>query len=268
MEYRHAPAADRGGLDAVLVSAPGRPTLPVRLTLELFGRALSFLGSEPVTVWDPCCGAGTTLTVLGLCRGRALSGLLGTDVDPSPLDLAGRNLALLEPGGLDARAAELEALAARHGKPGYSGSAAAAHRLVAAPVPYELAVADATDLAATASLVERHHPYMVIADLPHGVQTRWSGAVPGSDAAAPDAAAPDAVTAGDEAERDAGAGTGGAASELVAALASVLAPDAVIALAGRGRRLALPRGLRALDRFRVGHRAMAIVRAGEVPSPG
>lgn len=236
MEYRHAPAADRADLDAVLVSAPGRPTLPVRLTLELFGRALSFLNSGPVTVWDPCCGAGTTLTVLGLCRGSALSGLVGSDVDPSPLDLARRNLALLDPGGLDARGAELEALALRHAKPGYSAAAAAARRLNASPVPYELAVADATDVAATAGLVERHRPRVVIADLPHGVQTGWSGS------------------------------TDDAGAELVTALASVLAPDAVIAVSGRGRKVVLPPGTRTVERLRVGHRAVAIVRAGDARS--
>lgn len=234
MEYRHASAADRGDLDAVLASAPGRPTLPVRLTLELFGRALALAGGGPVAVWDPCCGAGTTLAVLGLCRGSALSGLVGSDVDPSPLDLARRNLALLDPGGLDARAAELEALAARHGKPGYSSAAAAARRLVAAPVPYELAVADVTDPDATRPVVDRHRPLVVIADLPHGVQTDWSGS------------------------------TDDPGPELVTALASVLAPDAVIAVAGRGRTVALPPGSRAVERLRVGHRAAALLRAGDV----
>lgn len=283
MQYRHAPAADHGALDAVLVSAPGRPTLPVRLTLEMFGRALSFAGPDPVTLWDPCCGAGTTLAVLGLCRGPALSGLVGTDVDPSPLDLARRNLALLAPGGLDARADELEALAAQYDKPGYSEAAAAARRLTAPPVPYELAVADVTEPAATAALVERHHPRVVIADLPHGVQTRWSGGgavvaadgggsghgfgsgpsasagptAPGHDGAGPSPVA-GPITAGH------GTGAGDAAAQLAAALASALAPDAVIAMAGRGRKLALPPGTRALDRFRVGHRAVAIVRAGDV----
>ncbi|TCK19921.1 rRNA methyltransferase [Pseudonocardia endophytica] len=235
MRYHHAPAADHGALDAVLVSAPGRPTLPVRLTLELFGRALSFVGdgTGPVTVWDPCCGAGTTLAVLGLCRGSVLSGLLGSDVDPSPLDLARRNLALLDPGGLDGRARDLDALAARHGKASYTGAASAVRGLGGAPVSHEVAVADATDPAATAPLVARHRPHVVIADLPHGIRTSWSG----SD---------------------------DAASELVTALAAVLTPDAVIAMAGLGRKLVLPSGTRALDRLRVGHRAAAIARAGDV----
>ncbi len=233
MQYRHAPAADHGDLDAVLVSAPGRPTLPVRLTLELFGRALAHVGPGPVTVWDPCCGAGTTLAVLGLCRGGDLSGLIATDVDPAPLELARRNLALLDPGGLDARASDLDALAVRHGKPGYADAAAAARRMAAPVVPYEVATTDATDPAATRPVVERHRPQIVIADLPHGVQTQWSG--------------------GEH-----------VATELVSALAPMLAPDAVIAVAGRGRKITLPAVTGSVERFRVGHRAAALVRAGDV----
>ena len=125
MQYRHAPAANHVSLDAVLVSAPGRPTLPVRLTLELLGRAREHLpGPGPVSVWDPCCGAGTTLAVLGLL-GTGITALAGTDADPGPLDLARRNLALLDPAGRAARAAELDGLARRHGKPAYTDAAAA-----------------------------------------------------------------------------------------------------------------------------------------------
>ena len=127
MQYRHAPAANHADLDAVLVSAPGRPSLPVRLTLELFGRARAQLGDPgPVEVWDPCCGSGVLLSTLGLLRGGQVGGLLGSDADPEPLRLAGRNLALLAPGGPEARAAELDELADRHGKPGYRATAAAA----------------------------------------------------------------------------------------------------------------------------------------------
>ena len=75
MQYRHAPAANHADLDAVLVSAPGRPSLPVRLTLELFGRARAQLGDPgPVEVWDPCCGSGVLLSTLGLLRGGQVGG--------------------------------------------------------------------------------------------------------------------------------------------------------------------------------------------------
>ncbi|OLL74752.1 RRNA methyltransferase AviRa [Pseudonocardia sp. Ae168_Ps1] len=145
MQYRHAPAANHAALDAVLVSAPGRPTLPVRLTVELAGRARERLGPGPVTVWDPCCGAGVSLAVLGLlCPGIAV--LAGTDADPAPLGLARRNLGLLAPGGLDDRASTLDGLAARHGKESYAVAAAAARATIPASRPeWRVGVADAGD---------------------------------------------------------------------------------------------------------------------------
>ncbi|MBW0105550.1 rRNA methyltransferase [Pseudonocardia sp. KRD291] len=250
MHYRHAPAAHFADLDAVLASAPGRPSLPVRLTLELFGRCRDHLGGPgPVVVWDPCCGTAQLLTTLGLLRRDEVAGLVGSDADPEPLELAGRNLALLGPGGLRARAAELDALAGRHDKPGYRDAAAAARRLdrpVTGPptpgpptpgLPTEVGVADALDPAATGAIVARHRPRIVLADVPYGRQTRWAGP---------------AAPAADE--------TG-----LVAALARALDPDAVIAVVARARKVVLPAGVSALERVRAGHRAAAIVRAGDVP---
>ncbi|MDN5916009.1 MAG: rRNA methyltransferase [Pseudonocardia sp.] len=275
VQYRHAPAANFGDLDAVLASAPGRPSLPVRLTLELFGRCREHLAEPgPVVVWDPCCGTGQLLSTLGLLRGDEVAGLVGSDADPEPLSLAARNLALLAPGGPDARAAELDALADRHDKPGYRDAAAAARRLgrsVTGPPsesgpqsesgplsgsgpPSEICVADALAPEATGPIVARHRPRIVLADVPYGRQTRWAGSGASID--------------GDRTDSDPmsdGSSTGtGPEAGLVSALARVLDADAVIAVVARTRRVALGSGTPALDRLRVGHRAAAIVRAGEV----
>ncbi|MBO4238447.1 rRNA methyltransferase [Pseudonocardia alni] len=241
MQYRHAPAANHAALDAVLASAPGRPTLPVRLTVELAGRARVHLPADaPLTVWDPCCGAGATLTVLGLLV-PGLARLVGTDADPGPLDLARRNLALLDPGGLTARAADLEALAARHDKPSYAEAATAVRTLVPASAPaWSVTPADARDTAAVRSALAGAGPYgtgpdLVLADLPHGRRTTWA------------AAADD--------DEDPGV-------EFLRAVATALRPDAVVVAVGRGRTVPLPGGARPLERVRVGHRAAVLVRAG------
>lgn len=242
MQYRHAPAANHADLDAVLVSAPGRPSLPVRLTLELFGRCRAHLGGpDPVAVWDPCCGTGALLTTLGLLRRDEVAALLGSDADPEPLRLAARNLALLDPGGLDDRAAELDVLARRHGKPGYRDAAGAAPRLVtdAPGVPYEIGAVDAFDPGATASFLGRTAPRIVLVDTPYGRQTRWAGDDrPGDLATAPEAA-------------------------LLSALAPVVPADAVVAIVSRARRVDLPAGAPVLERVRAGHRAAVLVRAGD-----
>ncbi|WP_226367884.1 rRNA methyltransferase [Pseudonocardia sp. ICBG162] len=263
MQYRHAPAANHAALDAVLASAPGRPTLPVRLTVELAGRARAHLPADaPLTVWDPCCGAGVTLTVLGLLV-PGLARLVGTDADPEPLDLARRNLALLDPGGLTARAADLDALAARHDKPSYADAATAARTLVPASTPaWSVAPADARDTAAVRSVLAGAGRYgtgpdLVLADLPHGHRTTWAASPtrPGAaDAPAPDAGPARAAAAADQ-DQDPGV-------EFLRAVATVLRPDAVVVAVGRGRTVPLPGGVRPLDRVRVGHRAAVLVRAG------
>ena len=237
VQYRHAPAAHHGDLDAVLASAPGRPSLPVRLTLELFGRCREHLGvAGPAVVWDPCCGTGQLLATLGLLRGDAVAGLVGTDADPEPLALAARNLALLDAGGPDARAAELDALATRHGKPAYARAADAARRMTSAErvVPYVLATADAFDPDATTPVVAPHAPRIVMADMPYGHRTTWADA------------------------------SGSSGSGMVAALAGVLEPDAVIAVVARARRVPLSPGTPVLERVRAGHRAAVLVRAGDL----
>ncbi|OLL98149.1 RRNA methyltransferase AviRa [Pseudonocardia sp. Ae406_Ps2] len=248
MQYRHAPAANHAALDAVLASAPGRPTLPVRLTVELAGRARAHLPADaPLTVWDPCCGAGVTLTVLGLLV-PGITRLVGTDADPEPLDLARRNLALLDPGGLAARAADLDALAARHDKPSYADAATAARTLVPASTPaWSVAVADARDTAAVRGVLAEASPDdagpdLVLADLPHGIRTTWAAAPTRPAGAAADTPAPGV--------------------EFLRAVATVLRPDAVVVAVGRGRTVALPPGVRPLERVRVGHRAAVLVRAG------
>ncbi|WP_224387761.1 hypothetical protein [Pseudonocardia sp. ICBG1293] len=288
MQYRHAPAANHAALDAVLASAPGRPTLPVRLTVELAGRAREHLpGDGPVTVWDPCCGAGATLAVLGLLV-PGITRLIGTDADPDPLDLARRNLALLGPGGLAARAEELDALAERYDKPGYADAAAAARTLVPAGTPtWSVAVADARDTVAVRTALAAPPdavpwpdtvpgagsapgpdgasgpstvsgpdgaggPDLVLADLPHGRRTTWAGLSPGADA--PDPTHPCAAYAG---HPEVG---------FLRAVASVLRPDAVVVAVGRGRTVPLPPGVRPRERVRAGHRAAVLVRAEDLRS--
>lgn len=272
MQYRHAPAANHATLDAVLASAPGRPTLPVRLTLELFGRARTHL--EPaatVAVWDPCCGAGVSLAVLGLL-GPGVAAVAGTDADPEPLDLARRNLALLTPCGLAARASELDDLAVRHGKDSYAAAAAAARDLRPRSSPQILVgAADAREPVSTRAVLGDIEPDIVLADLPHGRQTSWSGrsAIDGPPATGSDRAgaldphgpgAAEATTAGEP----------GTIPEVafLRAVAQVLAPRAVVVAVGRGRSVPLPPGGRALERIRAGHRAAVLLRAGDLQRPG
>jgi 23S rRNA (guanine2535-N1)-methyltransferase len=248
VQYRHAPDADHSDLasGAVLRSAPGHPAFPVRLGLELFGRALAHRAPRgPVTVWDPCCGSGQLLVAVALLRRRDVRAVVGSDAAPAALAIAEQNLALLTVAGLAARERELHDLVDAHGKASHERASAAAGRLArrlaaeGGDVSTARHEANALDPARLTPVAARHAPEIVLADVPHGAQTEW---------------APH------------GQRTGPAA--LVAALGQVLPATSVLVVVDRARRVELPAGVVALERLRVGHRAAALVRAGDVGRGG
>ena len=113
MEYKYA---DNGNYEdfssgRVLYGGKGIPNFPVRLINEIFGRAAHHLGKEDeLVVYDPCCGGGYSLTVLGFFYSEKIAKIYGSDVDENMIGHARKNLALLQADGLDARKQELETL--------------------------------------------------------------------------------------------------------------------------------------------------------------
>ncbi|HEX4812307.1 MAG TPA: rRNA methyltransferase [Nonomuraea sp.] len=242
MSYRHA--TDRGDYQDlaggwVLHSAPGFPAFPVRLASEIFQRALALRGGDaPAVVWDPCCGSGYLLTVVALLHRPRIAAVLASDLDPGALSLAERNLTLLSRDGLTARAADLQARAARFDKPAYGAAAHAAGRhateldAAGGDVPYAVRQADVFDPDQLQRALGHQAPDIVITDVPYGEQTHWRG--PG-----------------------AAAGVTG----MVDALAVVLPHDSVIAVTVRGRRVPVDGGRRPHTSFKIGTRAVALFRA-------
>ncbi|AOS62787.1 rRNA methyltransferase [Actinoalloteichus hymeniacidonis] len=250
MPYRFAVEqtdhADLAG-GAVLRSAPGLPAFPVRLATELFARAAARLpGGAELTMWDPLCGSGYLLTVLGLLHRGELGAVLGSDVDERATEVATANLALLTSAGLRARAGRLHEQAAEFDKPAYALAAEAAGRLAGlllaggGDLRAEVRRADALDPDALGGVVEGFPPVdLVLADLPYGEQTRWRG-------------------------------EHGAAAEPQARLLRALRPNlpdhAVLVLVDRSRKVVLPAGLRPLERFRIGTRSAVLLRAADLPT--
>ncbi|MDP9796852.1 hypothetical protein J2S43_005364 [Catenuloplanes nepalensis] len=245
MSYRFETARDDYSdlaSGAVLRSAPGFPAFPVRLASEVFQSALDLRGGTgPAVLWDPCCGSGYLLTVLGLLHRRRITALLASDIDDDALTLASANLGLLADGGLAARGAELADRARRFDKPGYADAATAAERLnrrLAAdggPVLHAVRRADVFDPAALARAAEGLAPDLVVTDVPYGEQTEWTG-------------------------DHAGQGLPG----MLTALATVLRPAAVIAVIVRGRRVPPIDRVRPRRKSRVGTRAVALFTAGDL----
>jgi hypothetical protein len=248
LAYRYETArGDYGDLasGAVLRSAPGFPAFPVRLASEVFQRALALRGGpEPAVVWDPCCGSGYLLAVLGIVQRRRIGALLASDIDDDALTVARANLDLLTGTGLAARAAELAERAERFGKPGYAEAAAAAGRLATrlaadgGPVPHFVRRADALAPAELAAAMAGYEPDLVITDLPYGEQTVWQGSRAGEGLPA-----------------------------MLAALATVLPPRAVVAVTVRGRRVPAVAGVRPRQSLRIGTRAVALFTAAGLAAP-
>lgn len=240
MAYRYAVTRENHAdlsAGAVLHSAPGLPAFPVRLTSEIFQRASRLRPAGPVAVWDPCCGSAYLLTVLAVLHRSEITAVLGTDIDPAALTLARRNLGLLRAGGFEARSADLRERAGRLDKPRYSATAAAAQRLAhrlaerGGPLAHSVAQADVFDPDQLRRALAGHRPDMVITDVPYGERTIWGG-------------------------RDGSAGITG----MLRSLDTVLDADAVIAVATRGRKVALADARRPLASFKIGTRTVAFFR--------
>ncbi|MDS1271250.1 rRNA methyltransferase [Lipingzhangella sp. LS1_29] len=240
MPYRHVTyRTDNSDLapGVVLRSAPGHPGFPVRLASELLLRAREYLGSDPLHLWDPCCGSGYLLTVLALAQRRHVASVFASDIDRDALGLATQNLALLADDGLEQRARALQHDADRLGKPSLMERARAAHRLAAlraatgGAVPYALRPQDVFAPETTPAAVD-----VVCTDVPYGTLTDWSGAVPN----------PQAPIRG-----------------LVRQLAHTVPPHAVLVVVARTRKIVLPPALQPLQRVRLGARAAVLVRAGD-----
>jgi hypothetical protein len=231
MSYRFA--TDRKNYEdfasgRVLYSEPGTTSFPVRLAEELYGQGRQLLiglsSHPPYRLYDPCCGGGYLLTVLGLLHGEDFAAIAASDIAGSAVALAERNLALLTAEGLERRLRQLRGLYDAHGKASHreaEDSAARLFSLLQSTPPATMCFRyniTAAPLPAAIGPID-----LVIADLPYGNLVSWHSVdtSPGNHAGNPDAPTPDAVP--NQAE-------GHHAAELLANLLPCLAEPAVVIL--------------------------------------
>lgn len=164
----------------VLYNARGATAFPVRLASEFAQRGFRLLEERgcagPYTLYDPCCGGGYLLTVIGLMHGRRLRAVYGSDIDKDKLAVAASNLSLLTVEGMERRAAQLRELDAAYGKPSHREALVSLAKLDgarrhAAIEKTELFAADATDPGALAGKAAGVN--LVMADLPYGELAEW-----------------------------------------------------------------------------------------------
>ena len=169
----------------VFYNSPGRPAFPVRLISEVFQRCHAVRQGNgqtaPAVIYDPCCGSGYHLSVLGYLHRSGIKQIIGSDINAGVLETAQRNLSLLSLSGLDRRQCEIENLIAEFGKASHSAALEIIHQFKTHltanedphPIKTELFQADGLRQAAIASKLSGRPVDIVLADVPYGDLSQW-----------------------------------------------------------------------------------------------
>lgn len=101
----------------VIVHRTGYPNFPVRLAQEILCWCLRYLDAPGrICVYDPCCGGGYLLTVLGFLNYEKIRAVMASDINGEAVQLAHENLSLLQISGLERRIQQLNQLLLLHNK--------------------------------------------------------------------------------------------------------------------------------------------------------
>lgn len=179
MEYLYSPKANYDDFSSgrVLYNARGVPNFPVRLQAEIFCRARQYLEKETgLCVYDPCCGGGYSLTILGFLFADHIARIYGSDIDTEMIRIAGNNLSLLSKEGMAKRIEEIESLYGLYHKESHYEALESCKRLGAINTNHiqtELFVADCT-----LELPKMTVPDIIITDVPYGNLVQWSDSNP------------------------------------------------------------------------------------------
>ncbi len=157
----------------VLLSQGGTTSFPVRLASEIFQRCAAYFPTgQRLRVYDPCCGGGYLLTVIGLLHGAGIQSLHGSDINADIVRLATANLSLLTPAGLDTRRNSLRDLADTYDKSSHHDALESVERLrqclPASSISTQTWAADALQPSADSASVD-----LIICDVPYGNVTNW-----------------------------------------------------------------------------------------------
>lgn len=183
MEFRYSENANFEDFASgrVLYGTGGMTNFPVRLLNEIFRRCVEYSEKKTdLSVYDPCCGGGYLLTVLGLCNRTVVKSLTGSDVDREVLKTAQKNLSLLSADGLSGREEEIKKLFSLYGKASHRDALSSIERLrglISEGLFTETFVADATDLAGSLRKTNRVPAYfppdIILTDIPYGHLVEW-----------------------------------------------------------------------------------------------
>lgn len=170
----------------VFYSLSGHPAFPVRLASEIFQHCVAIRSaiyhvSNPCVVYDPCCGAAYSLSVLGYLHGQNIAEIIASDVDEKAVKLARRNLDLLNVTGLNNRIQEISNMLERYGKESHQEALASAHNLQKRilslnrvhTIKTKVFQANAFDQSTIFENIKSGSVDIVFTDIPYGQHSQW-----------------------------------------------------------------------------------------------
>ncbi len=164
----------------VLYHKAGLTNFPVRLAQEIFCRCLGYLKDKSdICLYDPCCGSGYLLTVLGFLNAGSLKTIMGSDISEEALKTASLNLSLLGDTGFSQRYQQLQSLYSEYGKESHREALESAERLLSMLVAKAhrpaFHVFHANVFSPEAFLKQNFKADIVISDVPYGDMVSWRG---------------------------------------------------------------------------------------------
>lgn len=163
----------------VIKHKPGFTNFPVRLAQEIFLRCLRYLEKKDnLTIYDPCCGGGYLLTVLGFLNFDTITSIYGSDINLDAVDHTKENLELLTISGMERRINSIENLYQEYQKASHQEALDSANKLKTLLKPN---VTIHTNIFVNNILnidnvsKQKFKADIVITDVPYGNMVSWNG---------------------------------------------------------------------------------------------
>jgi len=162
----------------VIYHRTGMTNFPVRLAGEVFCRCLEYTKKNKVTLYDPCCGSGYMVTILGLMNIKTIKAIFASDISEDAINLTNKNLSLLSEDGLNNRKKQIEQMIIQFGKPSHIESLRSVNKfidMIKEANSYIAVNAFTADILAPKALINKGFiADVVITDVPYGNLVSWS----------------------------------------------------------------------------------------------
>ena len=160
----------------VLYSLPNSPAFPVRLISEIFQQVFAmFPADKKFQIYDPCCGCAYHLAVLGFLHSDKISEIIASDIDNDVLQIAFKNLKLLNASGFKERILEISLMVEKFGKESHIEALNSAKRLQTdIEIKYRIFQSDLLKSNFSDTL-SGFKPDIIFADTPYGQTVNWQG---------------------------------------------------------------------------------------------